>query len=90
MTTFIDDELCAEASAALARLANEIGTGPLIKALCFIELCATKGEITAEQIECALGQCAAVWPRSVLPHGDETASVRRLRGQLNLNRATRR
>ena len=83
MTTFVDDKLCVEATEALARLANQIGPGPLIKALCYVELCATKGEITAEQIESALGQCADVWPRSVLPRGDETANIHKLRGQLN-------
>jgi hypothetical protein len=83
MTAFVDDKLCSEAVAALARLANEVGTGPLIKALCRVELRTARGNITAEEIERALGECADVWPRSVLPRGDEAAAIRRLRGQLN-------
>jgi hypothetical protein len=67
----------------LARLANAVGPGPLIKALCYVELYATKGEISADQIERALGECADVWPRSVLPSVDETLVVQKLRGQLN-------
>ena len=88
MATFVDDKLCTDATVALARLANEIGPAPLIKALCYVELWAVKGEITADRIEHALGECADVWPRSVLPHGDETANIQKFRGQLN--RALRR
>jgi hypothetical protein len=83
MATFIDDKLCNDAVAALARLANEIGTGPLIRALCHVELRNARGNITPEEIERALGECADVWPRSVLPRGDEMATIRKLRGQLN-------
>jgi len=82
MATFVDDKLCTDATVALARLANEIGPAPLIKALCYVELWAVKGEITADQIERALGECADVWPLSILPHADETTAILKFRGQL--------